>query len=107
MRGLYLHPGQKLWYCNRDTGEIGTVEVTTVYPDVFFIKFRGKTHRLPTSALGTRLFFTRKGAACPGEIIKDGQLKEPYFWDREVQILCNYEDPESALEYRYGPKDWD
>ena len=107
MSRTYLHPGQQLWYCNRKTGELGTVKVTTVYSDIFFIEFRGKIYRLPTSALGTRLFFTRNGAARPSEIIKDGQLEKPYFWDHEIQILCDDDDPEAALQSRYGPMDYD
>ncbi len=76
MRGHYLYPGMKLWYCNRNTGELGTVEVSRAYAGTFYIRYHGKEHELPMSALGTRLFFTRKGASCPKAILKEREATE-------------------------------
>ncbi len=95
MRHLYVKPGQVLWYCNRDTGELGTVQVKYAYTGEFIISYGEKLYRLPYSALGKRLFFTRKGAACPSEILKDRAR-------REKQALT--EDPEITF---HVPRDYD
>lgn len=40
------------------------------------ISYKGKEHELPMSALGTKLFFTRKGASCPKNILKEREATE-------------------------------
>ena len=94
MQKYRLVPGQVLWYCNRNTGELGTVEVMYVFRGGFIIQYNGKFYEMKQEALGTRLFFSKKGASCPGEIIKpenlyefhgfeldDEEIQEPYFDD--------------------------
>ena len=73
---LILKPGQILWYCNRNTGELGTVQVKTAHVGEFIVEYKNKLYRLPSTALGTRLFFTRKGAANPSEIMKNRARRE-------------------------------
>ena len=73
---LILKPGQILWYCNRKTGELGTVQVKNAYVGEFIVEYKNKLYRLPSAALGTRLFFTRKGAASPSEIMKNRVRRE-------------------------------
>lgn len=76
MSDLYLQSGQTLWYCDRKTGELGTVKVMYAYPGSFIIEYDNRLYRFPYSVLGTRLFFTRKAAACPSEILKGRETKE-------------------------------
>ena len=100
MGHYYLYPGQNLWYCNRDTGELGTVKVEYVYPGEFVIRYHRRNYRLPYSALGTRLFFTRKGAACPSEIIERWKA-------REGEPIVTGHDGQYFEEYEPFDDDWD
>ena len=101
MRDHYLYPGMQLWYCNRKTGNLGTVEVTRAYAGTFFIRYKGKEHELPMSALGTRLFFTRKGASCPKDILKEREATE-----RDNDAFRSYSVLHRLAETDYDI-DWD
>ncbi len=117
MRDYYLYPGMKLWYCNRNTGDLGTVGVTRAYSGSFYIRYRGKEYEMPMNALGTRLFFTRKGASCPSEIIKNrdrrekqAQLEEnsrvgPYCPYEELEPFDNDEQDYQKNYYSYSNRD--
>lgn len=104
MDKYYIEPGCLLWYCNRDTGEVGSARVLTTFADGFTFRFNGRIRKLPNSALGTRLFLTREGALRPGKILEPKRQSRTGFWDREIEALANYDiDADEALTGIYGP----